>query len=154
MYEYYLTRIRFQKISGKGDYIKSLADPAVKAHVRRLLSPAQPSNNQESNMESSKDVLEDKDNVDCGKSAVIPEVSSTYSPTPTSTIATTKSNGSCSDASVSSELEALLPSAVDHFNEGKRSQWEPLFAEKFAHQKNTPRYSLVFNTLENTNFLI
>lgn len=51
---------------------------------------------------------------------------------------TTRSNGSYSDASGSSELEALLP-PVDSFKEEERAQWEPLSGDKFSRQKNTPR---------------
>lgn len=51
----------------------------------------------------------------------------------------TRSNGSYSDASGSSELEALLP-PVDSFKEEERAQWEPLSGDKFNRQKNTPRY--------------
>lgn len=115
-----------------------LADPAVKAHVRRLLSPGQPTNEEESTTESSKEnpLPASKDDKE------LADVSSTGSPTPMTMTAATRSNGSCSDASVSSELEALLPAAVDHFKEEERSQWEPLgtSGEKFARQKNTPRY--------------
>ena len=50
----------------------------------------------------------------------------------------TRSNGSYSDASGSSELEALLP-PVDSFKEEERAQWEPLSGDKFSRQKNTPR---------------
>lgn len=120
-------------------------DPAVKAHVRRLLSPAQPSN--DSNTESSKNILVNNpknvatsgniENKEPKKTPGMPEVSAN-SPTPTP-VAATRSNGSCSDASVSSELEALLP-PVDNFKEEERAQWEPLSAEKFPRQKNTPRY--------------
>lgn len=126
---------------------QTFIDPAVKAHVRRLLSPGQPSNNEESNIESSKDIPENKGNVEGGKSDATSEVSSADSPTPMlmSATTTTRSNGSCSDASVSSELEALLPSTMDRFKEEERSQWEPLaIDEKFARQKNTPRYRLDF----------
>jgi PH/SEC7 domain-containing protein len=76
------------------------------------------------------------DSKELKKTQKMPEVS-TDSPALASASAT-KSNGSCSDASVSSELEALLPS-VDHFKEEERTQWEPLCAEKFPRQKNTPR---------------
>lgn len=110
----------------------------MKAHVRRLLSPGQPTNEEESTTESSKEnpppaSKDDKETT---------EVSSVGSPTPVTMTTATRSNGSCSDASVSSELEALLPAAVDHFKEEERSQWEPLgtSGEKFARQKNTPRY--------------
>lgn len=51
---------------------------------------------------------------------------------------TTRSNGSYSDASGSSELETLLP-PLDSFKEEERAQWEPLSGDKFTRQKNTPR---------------
>lgn len=51
----------------------------------------------------------------------------------------TRSNGSYSDASGSSEFEALLPQ-IDSFKEEERAQWEPLSGDKFSRQKNTPRY--------------
>lgn len=109
----------------------------MKAHVRRLLLPGQPTNEEESITESSIENLPvSKDDKE------LTEVSSADSPTPVTMTAATRSNGSCSDASVSSELEALLPTTVDHFKEEERSQWEPLgtSGEKFARQKNTPRY--------------
>lgn len=128
---------------------KNYADPAVKAHVRRLLSPGQPMKDE--GTESSKDVLANNPNnivasgnvekKELKKTPVTPEMSAdspTLTPTPATT---TRSNGSCSDASLSSELEALLP-PVDHFKEEERTQWEPLSGEKFSRQKNTPRYKL------------
>jgi len=104
-------------------------------------------------IEPSKDVLANNpkniasDNVEkkeLKKTPITPEMSAnspTLTPTPATT---TRSNGSCSDASLSSELEALLP-PVDHFKEEERTQWEPLSAEKFSRQKNTPRYKLQYN---------
>lgn len=60
-------------------------------------------------------------------------------PTGATTQYATRSNGSYSDASGSSELEALLP-PIDSFKEEERAQWEPLSGDKFTRQKNTPRY--------------
>ncbi|XP_011331529.1 PH and SEC7 domain-containing protein 1 isoform X2 [Ooceraea biroi] len=131
--------------------LKLRRDPAVKAHVRRLLSPGQPMNDEDTT--ASKDVLTNKsqkavtsgngDNKELKKTQRMPEASAD-SPTPASASAT-RSNGSCSDASVSSELEVLLPS-VDHFKEEERTQWEPLCAEKFPRQKNTPRFEAYMMT--------
>lgn len=112
----------------------------MKAHVRRLLSPGQPSNNEETEFSNAiltnnpKNVASscNVENKEFGKT---PEMSAD-----SSTVVATRSNGSYSDASLSSELEALLP--VDHFKEEERTQWEPLSAEKFPRQKNTPRYKL------------
>jgi len=114
----------------------------VKAHVRRLLSPEQTSN--EEDTEFSNAILTNNpknvtssDNVENKEFGKTPEMSADSS----MPVATTRSNGSYSDASLSSELEALLP-PVDHFKEEERTQWEPLSAEKFPRQKNTPRYKL------------
>lgn len=73
------------------------------------------------------------------------------------------SNGSCSDASVSSDLEALIPTACkqtplhDSFEEEERVQWEPLGADKFAKHKNPPRYTWIsfysLDPLENSPYL-
>jgi len=128
---------------------KLCTDPAVKAHVRRLLSPEQPMKDED--IKSSKDVLANNpkniiassnvEKKELKKTSITPEMSAnspTLIPTPATT---TRSNGSCSDASLSSELEALLP-PVDHFKEEERTQWEPLSAEKFSRQKNAPRYKL------------
>lgn len=108
--------------------------------MRRLLSPGQLSNDEDT--ESSNAILTNNPknvaasgNVEGKEFGKTSEMSTDASMLPTST----RSNGSYSDASISSELEALLP-PVDHFKEEERTQWEPLSAEKFPRQKNTPRY--------------
>ncbi|XP_072759646.1 PH and SEC7 domain-containing protein isoform X2 [Anoplolepis gracilipes] len=126
--------------------LKLRRDPAVKAHVRRLLSPGQPLNNEET--ECSKAILTNNPknvassgNVENKEFGKTPEMSADSS----MPIVGTRSNGSYSDASLSSELEALLP-PVDHFKEEERTQWEPLSAEKFPRQKNTPRFEAYMMT--------
>ncbi|XP_029034753.2 PH and SEC7 domain-containing protein isoform X1 [Osmia bicornis bicornis] len=137
--------------------LKLRRDPAIKAHVRRLLSPGQPACDE---TDSSKITHEAATIANNPKSAVssgngedteprkpgTPELPSGSPQEPTSaTQYATRSNGSYSDASGSSELEALLP-PVDSFKEEERAQWEPLSADKFTRQKNTPRFEAYMMT--------
>lgn len=116
----------------------------MKAHVRRLLSSGQPTYEY---TEPSKEVPTsnpkstisvDLDDREARKPSITEVSASSAQGTVGATHYATRSNGSCSDASVSSELEALLP-PVDNFKEEDRAQWEPLSTDKFARQKNTPR---------------
>ena len=76
----------------------------------------------------------------CGKKTGSPELSSISLPQNPTGVSqnVVRSNGSCSDASGSSETEALFPQ-LDSFKEEERAQWEPLSGDKFGRQKNTPR---------------
>lgn len=130
-----------------------LPDPAIKTHVRRLLSPGQEICEVDSATNISNcprvggekhttRVTTSSSNYDKKKgrkqqdSPELP-VGSPQAPTGANQYAT-RSNGSYSDASGSSEFEALLP-PTDSFKEEERAQWEPLSGEKFSRQKNTPR---------------
>nr|XP_031844828.1 PH and SEC7 domain-containing protein 2 isoform X4 [Nomia melanderi] len=131
-------------------------DPAIKAHVRRLLSPGQPVCDETDSSKISHEATTLANNprsISSGNSedsdsrkTRTPELpgGSPQEPTGASQY-TTRSNGSYSDASGSSELEALLP-PVDSFKEEERAQWEPLSGEKFTRQKNTPRFEAYMMT--------
>ncbi|KZC14997.1 PH and SEC7 domain-containing protein 3 [Dufourea novaeangliae] len=136
--------------------LKLRRDPAIKAHVRRLLSPGQPACDETDTSKISHEAAtlasnprsvssgngEDTDS----RKTRTPElpVGSPHEPTGANQYAT-RSNGSYSDASGSSELEALLP-PIDSFKEEERAQWEPLSGEKFNRQKNTPRFEAYMMT--------
>ncbi|XP_076650495.1 exchange factor for Arf 6 isoform X2 [Halictus rubicundus] len=136
--------------------LKLRRDPAIKAHVRRLLSPGQPACDETDNSKISHEATtvannplsissgngEDSDSRKTGT----PELpgGSPQEPTGASQY-TTRSNGSYSDASGSSELEALLQ-PVDSFKEEERTQWKPLSGEKFTRQNNTPRFEAYMMT--------
>lgn len=127
-----------------------LLDPAIKARVRRLLSPGHPAceefevsrrlpSDTTGTEVPSSDNHEGKDPRKPGSPEVA--VGSPQAPSGANNYATTtRTNGSYSDAgSCSSELEALLPQA-DSFKEEERAQWEPLSSvDKFNRQKNPPR---------------
>ncbi|XP_031844825.1 exchange factor for Arf 6 isoform X1 [Nomia melanderi] len=136
--------------------LKLRRDPAIKAHVRRLLSPGQPVCDETDSSKISHEATTLANNprsISSGNSedsdsrkTRTPELpgGSPQEPTGASQY-TTRSNGSYSDASGSSELEALLP-PVDSFKEEERAQWEPLSGEKFTRQKNTPRFEAYMMT--------
>ncbi|CAD1475438.1 unnamed protein product, partial [Heterotrigona itama] len=151
--------------------IAFLGDPAIKAHVRRLLSPGQPacdetdsskisheattlannpprpvsSANNNNNNNNNNGTTEE--NTEPPRKPGTPELPAGSPQEPTgATQYATRSNGSYSDASGSSELEALLP-PVDSFKEEERAQWEPLsHGDKFSRQKNTPRFEAYMMT--------
>ncbi|XP_057331974.1 PH and SEC7 domain-containing protein isoform X3 [Microplitis mediator] len=150
--------------------LKLRRDPAIKAHVKRLLSPGQgiceaelstnscPSrvvgvdknshNNTTTNSLATKTLgnCEDKNNIKSVNCIFDNNSSDNSLPSVESVNQYAKrSNGSYSDASGSSEFEALLPSA-DSFKEEERAQWEPLSGEKFTKQKNTPRFEAYMMT--------
>lgn len=136
--------------------LKLRRDPAVKTRVQRLLSPGhliyedseeivdpprsdpdcRPRETKSSNLD-----YEDRGNSRKSGSPELP-VGSPHAPTGASQCG---SNGSYSDASGSSELEALLPQA-DSFKEEQRTQWEPLSGDKFNRPKNTPRFEAYMMT--------
>ncbi|XP_076629899.1 exchange factor for Arf 6 isoform X7 [Colletes latitarsis] len=136
--------------------LKLRRDPGIKAHVRRLLSPGQPVCDETDSSKISHEVTilasnpravtsGNGENTESGKPGT-PELpcGSLQEPTGATQYAT-RSNGSYSDASGSSELEALLP-PVDSFKEEERAQWEPLSGDKFTRQKNTPRFEAYMMT--------
>lgn len=129
--------------------LKLRRDPAIKAHVRRLLSPGQPVCDETDSSKISLEATTPANNprtVSSGngegtelRKPGTPELPGGSPQEPTgATQYATRSNGSYSDASGSSELEALLP-PMDSFKEEERAQWEPLSGDKFSRQKNTPR---------------
>ncbi|XP_015606332.1 PH and SEC7 domain-containing protein 2 isoform X2 [Cephus cinctus] len=134
--------------------LKLRRDPAIKARVRRFLSPGQESEDLEvtnaSRTTSSEGNPRERSSGSCEekekRKSASPDlaVGSPQGPTGASQYAT-RSNGSYSDASGSSELEALLPQ-VDSFKEEERAQWEPLSGDKFSRQKNTPRFEAYMMT--------
>ncbi|OAD61639.1 PH and SEC7 domain-containing protein 3 [Eufriesea mexicana] len=132
------------------------SDPAIKAHVRRLLSPGQPTCDETDSSKISHEattlannprpVSSSNDEDTEPRKPGTPELPGGSPQEPTgATQYTTRSNGSYSDASGSSELEALLP-PVDSFKEEERAQWEPLSGDKFSRQKNTPRFEAYMMT--------
>ncbi|XP_076394724.1 exchange factor for Arf 6 isoform X2 [Megachile rotundata] len=137
--------------------LKLRRDPAIKAHVRRLLSPGQPACDETDSSKISHEATtianNPKSTVPSGngedtepRKPGTPELPSGSPQEPTgATQYATRSNGSYSDASGSSELEALLP-PVDSFKEEERAQWEPLSGDKFNRQKNTPRFEAYMMT--------
>lgn len=132
-----------------------IADPAIKAHVRRLLSPGhqtrecvettsrscrqQSGGGEEVSTENNSRQTGNHEDKSVNRKSSSPElpIGSPQAPIGASQYAT-RSNGSYSDASGSSEFEALLPQ-IDSFKEEERAQWEPLSGDKFSRQKNTPR---------------
>ncbi|XP_060825534.1 PH and SEC7 domain-containing protein isoform X10 [Bombus pascuorum] len=136
--------------------LKLRRDPAIKAHVRRLLSPGQPACDETDSTKIPHEAMTFVNNprpVSSGNGEDMeprkpgtPELpgGSPQEPTAAKQYAT-RSNGSYSDASGSSELEALLP-PVDSFKEEERAQWEPLSGDKFSRQKNTPRFEAYMMT--------
>ncbi|XP_046740629.1 PH and SEC7 domain-containing protein isoform X6 [Diprion similis] len=130
--------------------LKLRRDPAIKARVRRLLSPGHPACEEfdvsrttfdTNSQEKSSSNHEGKDHRKPGT----PELAVGPPQAPTGSYYATRTNGSYSDASCSSELEALLPQ-VDSFKEEERAQWEPLSADKFNRQKNPPRFEAYMMT--------
>ncbi|XP_054005174.1 PH and SEC7 domain-containing protein isoform X5 [Hylaeus anthracinus] len=137
--------------------LKLRRDPAIKAHVRRLLTPGQPVCDETDSSKISHEVTTLASNpraVTSGngektesRKPGTPELPGGSPQEPTgATQYATRSNGSYSDASGSSELEALLPPVVDSFKEEERAQWEPLSGDKFTRQKNTPRFEAYMMT--------
>lgn len=136
--------------------LKLRRDPAIKAHVRRLLSPGQPVCDETDSSKISLEATTPANNprtVSSGngegtelRKPGTPELPGGSPQEPTgATQYATRSNGSYSDASGSSELEALLP-PMDSFKEEERAQWEPLSGDKFSRQKNTPRFEAYMMT--------
>ncbi|KAK2588283.1 hypothetical protein KPH14_004304 [Odynerus spinipes] len=141
--------------------LKLRRDPAIKAHVRRLLSPGDATTEEDASevvkscregttvAQNSRDAKSSSssgyENEESRKSGspVLP-VGSPQGPQG-ATQYSTRSNGSYSDPSGSSDLEALLP-PMDSFKEEERAQWEPLSGEKFGRQKNTPRFEAYMMT--------
>ncbi|XP_046616044.1 PH and SEC7 domain-containing protein isoform X2 [Neodiprion virginianus] len=130
--------------------LKLRRDPAIKARVRRLLSPGHPAceefdasrtTSDTNSQEKSSSNHEGKDHLKPGT----PELAVSQPQAHTGPYYATRTNGSYSDASCSSELEALLPQ-VDSFKEEERAQWEPLSADKFNRQKNPPRFEAYMMT--------
>ncbi|XP_043288954.1 PH and SEC7 domain-containing protein isoform X6 [Venturia canescens] len=142
--------------------LKLRRDPAIKAHVRRLLSPGQQTRDctetssrscrqqsgggEEVSSENHSRQTENHEDKSVNRKSSSPElpVGSPQAPIGASQYAT-RSNGSYSDASGSSEFEALLPQ-IDSFKEEERAQWEPLSGDKFSRQKNTPRFEAYMMT--------
>ncbi|XP_076677683.1 exchange factor for Arf 6 isoform X7 [Andrena cerasifolii] len=132
-------------------------DPAIKAHVRRLLSPGQLAcdetdsskiSHEATTLANNPRAVSSGNGEDTGsRKPRTPELpgGSPQDPTGATTQYATRSNGSYSDASGSSELEALLP-PIDSFKEEERAQWEPLSGDKFTRQKNTPRFEAYMMT--------
>lgn len=129
----------------------TFTDPAIKAHVKRLLSPGQAICDGDVSTNNCSRIGVDKNshnicgnNCDDKKKKICRKSNSPELPigSPQAPIGAsqyeTRSNGTYSDASGSSEFEALLP-PTDSFKEEERTQWEPLSGDKFNRQKNTPR---------------
>ncbi|KAI4497784.1 hypothetical protein M0802_007110 [Mischocyttarus mexicanus] len=140
-----------------------MADPAIKAHVRRLLSPGDVTIEENAASEIAKStregssIAQNSRDVKSSSSSGCENEESRKSGSPVLAVSSlkgpqsvggggggggatqyfTRSNGSYSDPSSSSDLEALLP-PMDSFKEEERAQWEPLSGEKFGRQKNTP----------------
>ncbi|XP_048514611.1 PH and SEC7 domain-containing protein isoform X2 [Athalia rosae] len=126
-------------------------DPAIKARVRRLLSPGHPAceeffpaQTSASDTDSQEEATGNREKIERRKPET-PEVTIGSTHLPIVTQYATRTNGSYSDASGSSELEALLPQA-DSFKEEERAQWEPLSVDKFNRQKNPPRFEAYMMT--------
>ncbi|XP_014203854.2 uncharacterized protein LOC106636094 [Copidosoma floridanum] len=117
--------------------LKLRKDPAIKARVRNLLpqSDAMGEESVESGRASSGSPELVASPVAPGQGAANCHSSS-------------RSNGSCSDGSGSSDLEALIPAQQqpDNFHEEDRVQWEPLGSDKFSRQKNPPRFEAYMMT--------
>ena len=135
------------------NFVLFIADPAIKVHVRRILSPgelirecSEPSNRScrqqggAENNSTNRHTANYEDKKSINRKPGIPELpSSTSHGAIDASQYAARSNGSYSDASGSSEFESLLPQ-IDSFKEEERAQWEPLFGDKFSRQKNPPRY--------------
>ncbi|XP_015127362.1 PH and SEC7 domain-containing protein 2 isoform X2 [Diachasma alloeum] len=135
--------------------LKLRRDPAIKAHVRRLLAPGQELLDEVSCPRVCADGRTNLGNYDeqkkkkvKGRKAGSPELAlgSPQAVVPAGAQYASRSNGSYSDASGSSEFEALLPVNTDSFKEEERAQWEPLSGDKFSRQKNTPRFEAYMMT--------
>ncbi|KAK0098521.1 hypothetical protein PV326_007384 [Microctonus aethiopoides] len=135
-------------------------DPAIKAHVKRLLSPGQAICDGDVSTNNCSRIGVDKNshniggnNCDDKKKKICRKSNSPELPigSPQAPIGAsqyeTRSNGTYNDASGSSEFEALLP-PTDSFKEEERTQWEPLSGDKFNRQKNTPRFEAYMMTGE------
>lgn len=124
-------------------------DPAIKAHIRRLLYSDQEVCDDTESLKAFRTGIENNsrnrssgncDDRNSGKNSELSELSSISLPQNSSEVHNVRSNGSCSDASGSSEMEVVIPQ-FDNFKEEERAQWEPLSGDKFGRQKNTPRYN-------------
>ncbi|XP_011498083.1 PREDICTED: PH and SEC7 domain-containing protein 2 isoform X2 [Ceratosolen solmsi marchali] len=131
------------RLSSDPVILKLRRDPDIKAHVRRLLSPAETvSKDSEKREQRSLDILHRKSSPTSPESVVDPsqqQLKTNYS-------SHSRSNGSCSDPSGSSDLEVLIPHQFDSFKEEERMQWEPLAADMFTKQKNPPRFEAYMMT--------
>ncbi|XP_063990262.1 PH and SEC7 domain-containing protein isoform X2 [Diachasmimorpha longicaudata] len=131
--------------------LKLRRDPAIKAHVRRLLAPGHEFLDEVSCPRVCVDGRGNLANCDekkkkvKGRKAGSPELALGSPQAPPGAQYASRSNGSYSDASGSSEFEALLP-VTDSFKEEERAQWEPLSGDKFSRQKNTPRFEAYMMT--------
>ncbi|XP_074094619.1 exchange factor for Arf 6 isoform X3 [Cotesia typhae] len=137
--------------------LKLKRDPAIKSHVKRLLSSGQGiceaelstnscGKNSHNSTGSNSNAVNCEDKSTKKTNLIFDNLSDNSLPSVESVNQYAKrTNGSYSDASGSSEFEALLPPA-DSFKEEERAQWEPLSGEKFAKQKNTPRFEAYMMT--------
>ncbi|XP_011303064.1 PH and SEC7 domain-containing protein 2 isoform X2 [Fopius arisanus] len=131
--------------------LKLRRDPAIKAHVRRLLAPGQEFVDEVScprvgvDGRANSGNSEEKKKKVKGRKGGSPELPVGSPQAPTGAQYASRSNGSYSDASGSSEFEAILP-VTDSFKEEERAQWEPLSGDKFTRQKNTPRFEAYMMT--------
>ncbi|XP_033214100.1 PH and SEC7 domain-containing protein 2 isoform X2 [Belonocnema kinseyi] len=134
--------------------LKLRRDPAIKSYVRRLLCSGQPTCEGAESLKLFRTGIENNSrNRSSGNGderggknsgSELSPISLPQNPpgVPQNAV---RSNGSCSDASGSSEIEALLPQ-FDSFKEEERAQWEPLSGDKFGRQKNTPRFEAYMMT--------
>ncbi|XP_058805459.1 LOW QUALITY PROTEIN: PH and SEC7 domain-containing protein [Phymastichus coffea] len=128
--------------------LKLRRDPDIKAHVLRLLSPAETIGAQPDKGPAGPPAeaagVQPAAMAACAQPPAPDRAPSGYASSHS------RSNGSCSDASASSDLEALLPAVRgqqhDSFLEEERLQWEPLGTDKFAKHKNPPRFEAYMMT--------
>lgn len=124
-------------------------DPAIKAHIRRLLCSGQTVCEDTESLKAFRAGIENNSrnrSTNCdersAKNSELTELSISLPQNPTGVQQqqqnAVRSNGSCSDASGSSEMDVVIPQ-FDNFKEEERAQWEPLSGDKFGRQKNTPR---------------
>ncbi|XP_043479328.1 PH and SEC7 domain-containing protein isoform X1 [Leptopilina heterotoma] len=135
--------------------LKLRRDPAIKAHIRRLLCSGQAVCEDTESLKAFRAGIENNSrnrSTNCdersAKNSELTELSISLPQNPTGVQQqqnAVRSNGSCSDASGSSEMDVVIPQ-FDNFKEEERAQWEPLSGDKFGRQKNTPRFEAYMMT--------
>ncbi|XP_044005287.1 PH and SEC7 domain-containing protein-like isoform X2 [Aphidius gifuensis] len=130
--------LRRLRLSSDPVTLKLKKDPAIKAHVQRLLAPGNSTSNcQQIGDNNEINNYDDRNNKKLNDNNITDDINKYKKK---------KSNGSyTTDASGSSEFDTLLPS-VDSFKEEEREQWEPLSGDKFPRPKNTPRFEAYMMT--------